>query len=141
MYCEGSQGVKLGERIIIKARKGEALSPNSTNWEGRRREYSWERLEWVALGMKTWIDVVDKGKEELRIITAWINVCTDILFMNVTNTEINLSLDWADIEFWISIFHQLVWTWVIHRNCAIVNLGILTYSMHGISQQLLCLYQ
>lgn len=43
-------------------------------------------------------DVVGKGKEELRMMTAWLNVQEDILFTNVRKTEINLILDWADIE-------------------------------------------
>lgn len=44
------------------------------------------------------MDVVGKGKEELRMMTAWLNVQEDILFTNVRKTEINLILDWADIE-------------------------------------------
>lgn len=39
------------------------------------------------------MDVVGKGKEELRMITAWLNVQEDILFTNVRKTEINLILD------------------------------------------------
>ena len=44
------------------------------------------------------MDVVGKGKEELRMITAWLNVQEDILLTNVRKTELNLILDWADIE-------------------------------------------
>lgn len=44
------------------------------------------------------MDVVGKGKEELRMMTAWLNVQEDILFTNVRKTETNLILDWADIE-------------------------------------------
>ena len=42
--------------------------------------------------------VVGTEKEELRMITAWLNVQGDILFTNDRKTKINLILDWADIE-------------------------------------------